>query len=61
MIRQQVLRVEKYKRWSDLVEAALRYESQGISCEARGWDDIRYNKLTVYGDFGGGNKCQMKN
>lgn len=45
------LRVEHYKTWEQLKEAALRYEALGIKTEVKGWDAIRANKLTIYGDF----------
>lgn len=46
-----ILRVERYNTWKELVAAASKYEKQGISCEVRGWDDMRHNKLTVYGEW----------
>lgn len=47
----KAIRIERFKTWSDLRKAALRYEALGISSEVRGWDDMRANKLTVYGDY----------
>ena len=46
-----VLRVERFRTWADLVNAALEYEKKDVRTEVKGWDDIRANKLTVYGDF----------
>lgn len=48
-----IVKVESFRTWEELRAAALSYESKGISSEVRGWDDMRANKLTVYGDFGG--------
>ena len=46
-----VVRVERFKTWDELVKTALDYEKKGVSSEVKGWDDMRANKLTVYGDF----------
>lgn len=46
-----VLRVERFKTWEELKKAALKYEAMGVETEVKGWDDMRANKLTVYGEW----------
>lgn len=41
------LKVIRFNTWEELKEAALKYEQMGYICEARGWDDIRYNRLHI--------------
>lgn len=50
MTDSRVIRIERFNSWQQLKKAALRYESQGIESEVRGWEDMRANKLTIYGD-----------
>ena len=41
------VRVIKFNTWKELVKEALRLEKLGYICEVKGWEDMRYNKLTI--------------
>jgi hypothetical protein len=42
-----VLKVQRFKTWEELKREALRLQDLGYICEVKGWDDMRYNKLTI--------------
>ena len=45
-----VLKVIRFNTWIELLREALRLESLGYTCEVKGFEDMRHNKLTVYAD-----------
>ena len=45
-----MIKVIRFNSWIELVSEALRLESLGYTCEVKGFEDMRYNKLTVYAD-----------
>ena len=45
-----VLKIIRFRTWKELLREAFRLESLGYSCEVKGFEDMRHNKLTVYAD-----------
>lgn len=42
-----ILKVVSFRTWEDLIREAFRLEKLGYICEVRGWNDMRFNRLTV--------------
>ena len=42
-----VIRVQRFRRWAELVKEALKLAELGFICEVRGWEDMMANKLTI--------------
>lgn len=37
----------KFGSWNELKRAIPKYEKLGYECEIKGWDDMRFNRLTI--------------
>ena len=37
----------RYRTWKELLKAALKLEKQGYICEVKGFEGMRFNKLTI--------------
>lgn len=42
------MKVIRYNTWKELLRAVKYYCKLGIRCEVRGWEDMRFNKLTIF-------------
>ena len=40
-------KVIRFGSWNKLKRAIPKYEKLGYECEVRGWDDMRFNRLTI--------------
>ena len=36
-----------FSTWNEMLKAIPGYEKLGYDCEVMGWDDMRYNRLTI--------------
>ena len=40
-------KVIRFLSWKELLKAIPKYEKLGYECEVKGWDDMRFNRLTI--------------
>lgn len=42
-----ILKVVSFRTWEELMKEAFRLEKLVYICEVKGWNDMRFNRLTV--------------
>lgn len=40
-------KVIRFGSWNELKRAIPKYEKLGYECEIKGWDDMRFNQMTI--------------